>query len=220
MTSTVTPPLVRWTGLLFIIGSALFMAGVPLSLMTFLPAMVSAITFVVGAVFFTSAAFLQLLLAQRELPESEKRVFPVFRGKTWDWSAAAVQFAGTLLFNVNTIHAAQTIGADPATINREVWVPDALGSVLFLVSSAIALVPEVRARRHLHVRSRSWFIAALNMLGSIFFGLSAIGAYIIVSTGDAVDLRWANSGTFWGGLCFLVAAAMFGFPPKDEAAAA
>jgi hypothetical protein len=193
------------------------MAGVPLSLMSVLPAMVSAVTFAVGAVFFTTAAFLQLLLAQRDLPESERRAFPVFRGKTWDWSAAAVQFAGTLLFNVNTIHAAMTIGADPATINREVWVPDVLGSVLFLVSSAIALVPEVRARRHLHVRRRSWFIAALNMLGSIFFGLSAIGAYIIVSTGEAVDLRWANSGTFWGGLCFLIAAAMFGFPPKEKA---
>jgi hypothetical protein len=220
MASPPTPPLVRWTGLLFSIGSALFMAGVPLSLMPSLPAMVSALTFAIGAVFFTTAAFLQILLARRELPESEKRFFPVLRGKTWDWSAATVQFVGTLLFNVNTIRAAALIGADPATLNREVWVPDALGSVLFLVSSAIAMVPEVRSRRHGLVISRSWVIAALNLLGSIFFGLSAIGAYILVGTGEVVDLRWANGGTFLGGLCFLIAAVLFGFPPKTRTAPA
>lgn len=209
-------PLIRWTGLLFVIGSALFMLGVPLSLTTALPPLLSAVTFAVGAVFFTTAAFLQLLLAQRELPESERRVIPFFRGKTSDWSSAAVQFLGTLLFNVNTIRAAVLIGADPSVIDREVWVPDAVGSALFLISSVIAMVPEVRERRHAHVSTRSWTIAALNLVGSVLFGLSAIGAYLIKSTGEPVNLAWANVGTFLGALCFLIGAALFGWPPRTR----
>ena len=77
-----------------------------------------------------------------------------------------------------------------AATGQQVWRPDAIGSVLFLVSSAIALAPEVRRRRHDHVRTRSWAIAALNMLGSVFFGLSAIGAWTVPSTGAWSRCRW------------------------------
>ena len=51
-------------------------------------------------------------------------------------------------------------------------------------------------------------IAALNLVGSIFFGLSAIGAYVIPSTGELLDASLANSGTFLGAICFLVGAAL------------
>jgi drug/metabolite transporter (DMT)-like permease len=84
-----------------------------------------------------------------------------------------------------------------------VWAPDAIGSVLFLVASGIALAPQVRARRHGHARDRSWAIAALNMLGSVFFGLSAIGAYTLPSTDQLLSVSWSNWGTFLGAICFL-----------------
>ena len=48
----------------------------------------------------------------------------------------------------------------------------------------------------------------LNLLGSMFFGVSAIGAYVSPDTGDVTNLRWDNGGTFPGALCFLVAAVM------------
>src|SRR5665647_2591577 len=82
---TPAPPLVGWTGLLFVIGSALFMLGVPLSLTTALPALASAATFTVGAGFFTTAALLQLLLARRDLPESAGRTSGFWRGKAPDF---------------------------------------------------------------------------------------------------------------------------------------
>lgn len=44
------------------------------------------------------------------------------------------------------------------------------------------------------------------MTGSVFFGLSAVGAYILPVSGDLVSQAWANGGTFLGAVCFLVAA--------------
>ena len=55
-------------------------------------------------------------------------------------------------------------------------------------------------------QARSWRCTWLNMAGSVFFGLSAIGAFVIPATSDLVSQLWANAGTFLGALCFLVAA--------------
>jgi hypothetical protein len=202
---------VRWIGLLFVVGAALFALGVLLSLLPASPPLLSAVTYAIGAVFFTSAATLQLVLARRELPEAERRSLPL-RARTTDWLAAAIQLVGTVLFNVNTLDAAVTIGARPELVDVEVWVPDIVGSVAFLVSSAIAIVPEVRARRHSHVANASQRIAFLNFAGSVLFFASAAGALVLRSGAD-VSLVWANIGTFFGALCFLVAAWLFGWPP-------
>jgi hypothetical protein len=203
---------VRWIGILFVVGAALFALGVVLSLLPGLPPLLSAVTYAVGAVFFTSAATLQLVLARRQLPEAERHSLPL-RARTTDWLAAAIQLVGTVLFNVNTLDAAVTIGARPDLIDAEVWVPDIVGSVAFLVSSAIAIVPEVRARRLSHCASASQRIAFLNFAGSVLFFASAVSALVLRSGAD-VSLVWANIGTFFGALCFLVAAWLFGWPPR------
>ena len=56
--------------------------------------------------------------------------------------------------------------------------------------------------------ARTWRGTWLNMAGSVAFGISAIGAYVIPATGDFVDVRWINLGTFIGAVCFFVAAAL------------
>ncbi len=43
---------------------------------------------------------------------------------------------------------------------------------------------------------------------SIFFGLSAIGAYVVPSTGELLNAALANSGTFLGAVGFFVGAAL------------
>ena len=204
--------LLRLTGLGFVVGSACFAVGVPLSLAASLPLTVGTAVFFAGSIFFTSAAFLQLVLSTDELPAlvhpaDEPSWFArLVRPRTVDWTASTIQFAGTLWFNVTTFRALVDAAgaADPTA--QEVWKPDALGSVAFLVSSALAFAPEVRRRRHGHVRDRSWAIAALNLLGSIFFGLSAIGAYTLTSTDELLSAWWSNVGTFLGAVCFLVGA--------------
>ncbi|MGW5920723.1 hypothetical protein ACWFPY_17190 [Nocardia fluminea] len=51
-----------------------------------------------------------------------------------------------------------------------------------------------------------WRCTWLNMMGSVFFAVSAVGAYVIPATSDFVSRLWANLGTFLGALCFLAAA--------------
>lgn len=208
--------LVRWTGLSFVVGAALFALGVLVSLPPASPPLLSAVTYAVGALFFTAAATLQFVLARRDLPGTERRWLPL-QARTADWLAAASQLVGTVLFNVNTVDAVLTIGACPELVDLEVWVPDAVGSLAFLVSSAIAIVPEVRARRLSHVADAAQRIAFLNLAGSVLFAVSAVAALELRSRAD-VSLRWANIGTFFGALCFLVAAWLYGWPPHGREA--
>jgi hypothetical protein len=202
--------LLRPTALGFALGSFCFAIGVPLSLSTSLSPAVAGWTFFVGSVLFTSAATMQFLMSKAELPEldtvHENRWARLFRPRTTDWTAAAIQLVGTLAFNVTTLRAALDASGSGSATAQMVWRPDAIGSILFLVSSAIALAPEVRRRRHNHARDRSWAIAALNMLGSIFFGISAIGAYMSPTTQELLSVRWSNGGTLLGALCFLAGA--------------
>jgi hypothetical protein len=58
------------------------------------------------------------------------------------------------------------------------------------------------------VRDRSWAIGALNLVGSVFFGLSAVGAYTLSSTDELLSSWWSNVGTFAGAICFLVGAVL------------
>lgn len=139
-----------------------------------------------GSWFFTSAALIQLLRSDR--------------GAWAEWSSAAVQFVGTVLFNVST--GAAVWAHAVASERRYVWVPDIAGSTAFLVSGVLGVVA---VGALIDLRSRDWLAAAVNMVGCVAFGLSA-GAAFVRATGVAEDERLANAGTFVGALCFLAAA--------------
>jgi hypothetical protein len=203
---------ISWMGWLFAVGSACFAVGVPVSQMSTVAPAVSALIFFVGSIFFTSAASIQMRLAwdaDRPSMRGSQRGTTLARItnlRNVAWSSAAVQWVGTLFFNATTLWALLSATGDSSVSNQVIWRPDAIGSILFLVSSAIACLPEVRAHRHGHVRDRSWLIASLNMLGSVFFGISSVGAYLVPATDELVNARWANGGTLLGALCFLVGA--------------
>jgi divalent metal cation (Fe/Co/Zn/Cd) transporter len=122
-------------------------------------------------------------------------------------------------FNVTTFWGLVEASGTEAVADQVIWRPDAVGSILFLVSSAIALSPDVRRHRHGHARDRSWAISALNMVGSISFGISAVGAYVVPSSNDLLNSTWSNGGTFLGAICFLIGALLV-LPRKAEAALA
>jgi drug/metabolite transporter (DMT)-like permease len=184
----------------FAIGSVCFAVGaVPFYADGVGPVLTNA-TFFVGAIFFTLAALIQLALSGRRPPR--RGTHPADR---WDWWAALVQFAGTLFFNVSTTEALIT-AINPATQLASGWRPDAFGSICFLVASTFAVIA-TRDRDHLwDPASRTWQGSWLNMLGSVFFGIAAVGAFVLPATGDFTSLLWANLGTFLGALCFLTAA--------------
>jgi len=204
--------LTAFTALGFLVGSVLFAVGVPLSLDTALSPVVGAATFFVGSLFFTCAGFLQLVTSSEELPSAAPREHAaawfaaLVRARTVDWTASAIQFAGTLWFNVTTLRGLlDASGAGDASA-AAVWRPDAFGSVCFLVASALALVATTRRRHLADPDSRTWWSAWLNMLGSIAFGISALGAYVNPDSGQLQNASAAAAGTFIGAVGFLAGA--------------
>ena len=182
----------------FAVGSLFFLVGA----VPFYAALVGVVgadlTFFVGALFFTAAGFIQLALSGRPAHGAA-------RPNVVDWWAAAVQFAGTLFFNLSTTQALLN-ALDAASHERTGWRPDAVGSVCFLMTSTLGIVATTMRDALWDPNARIWRCTWLNMLGSVFFALSAVGAYLLPATGDLVSVFWANLGTLLGALCFLVAA--------------
>ena len=116
--------------------------------------------------------------------------------------------ATTKTTNVTTYQALHT-SLSNADYDRLVWRPDALGSVCFLVSGAIAYRASPRRAWHgwLPARgSEGWWQPAVNLLGCIFFGISAVAGYVVPASGSILDLAWANWNTGLGAACFLACA--------------
>jgi hypothetical protein len=171
-------------GVLFAIGSLCFAGASVVSQWGSASRPAIGVTFFVGSLFFTTAAFLQLRAAATRA----------------DRIASGIQFAGTLFFNVSTF-AAMNKGLDAKQSDLRVWTPDVFGSVCFLVSSWLAYAAVRRP-------SIEWRIAALNLLGSVFFGVSAAAALIEPSTSEPVSAAIANAGTTAGALCFFAGAVL------------
>lgn len=180
----------------FGVGSALFAVGALMAVWQ-LNLVLNSVVYALGAVCFTTAAGVQWVAAADQHPPARLR--------DPDWMSAAIQFVGTVFFNVMTLRAlVQSV--NPATTSYDaVWNPDVIGSVLFLVSSWIAWHPIAREHRHHLLRGRSRLICWANMLGSVFFGLSAAGA-MMLPDGTLKSEGWDNWGTFLGAVGFLVAA--------------
>ena len=87
-----------------------------------------------------------------------------------------------------------------------VWRPDAYGSACFLVASGLSL--SVLGHRWLtrRPRDRPWWIAVINMGGSVAFGISAVASYVVPDSGLPRNATLVNIGTFAGALSFLVGA--------------
>ena len=90
--------------------------------------------------------------------------------------------------------------------DKLVWRPDAYGSICFLISGAIAYRASPR-HGWLPIRvGRGWWQPSINLLGCIFFGISAVAGYLVPSTGSILDLAAANWNTSLGAACFLACA--------------
>ncbi|MEI5584593.1 MULTISPECIES: hypothetical protein [unclassified Agromyces] len=184
----------------FAVGSVCFAVGAIPSYQGWAGAVALGVTFFAGSIFFTLAAFIQLSLSGRRPPRAGTN-----GADRADWWAAAIQFAGTLCFNVSTFVALLAAIADPTRLGAG-WRPDAWGSIAFLVSSVLAVVATKDRGELWDADSRTWHGTWLNLLGSIAFAVSAVGAYVDPDTESLVSTFWANLGTLVGALCFLAAA--------------
>jgi hypothetical protein len=167
-----------WMGLLFAVGSACFAGASIVAQWGSASVTVLAAVYFIGSLFFTTAAAMQFAQGG-----------PGRR-------ASLIQLAGTIFFNLSTLHSLQ----DVERVDLRVWTPDVFGSVCFLVSSAMAYALVARGR------SRDWSIAVLNLLGSVAFGVAAVASLVEPSTQQPVSAGISNIGTAIGGLCFLAGA--------------
>ena len=198
-----------WIAVLFIIGSSCFALGSFASNWPqYLPpgfkdSSVINMVFFVGSLFFTSAAWLQLLeaingdVADIGTPERSWRWF-AWKPHNAGYSASLIQFIGTVLFNFNTADA-MIAGLDWVGEDLLIWTPDVIGSVCFLVASYLALIEVSHRFWSVQPGQVSWWIVALNMLGSVAFMLAAVFTVFLPSSGD---MQWA-----WGANFFTLAGA-------------
>lgn len=206
-----------WIAILFAIGSLLFAIGSVPGYASAAGAVGDTVTYFVGSLFFTAASFLSYREAVDAAPGAlnpAHRRFFVYQPRRIDWWATGVQLVGTLYFNVSTGLAMVTdLSAQAA--HQHVWRPDAIGSVCFLVSSALAWYEVCHGWAAWRPRSWSWWITLLNLTGSVAFGVSAVAGYISPSTGQIHNAELTNLGTFTGALCFLAGALLL-MPERTE----
>jgi hypothetical protein len=206
-----------WIGVLFAVGSTCFAAAAIVSQWASVSRPGIGVTYFAGSLFFTSAAYLQW----GQAADAEGR----WRAASWaprrrDWLASAIQLAGTVFFNVSTFAGMQH-GFDTKQTDLRVWAPDVFGSVCFLVASEIAFILVCHRWACVRLRSRPWRIAAVNLAGSVAFGVSAVTSLIEPSTQEPVSAAITNATTAAGALCFLLGAVMLlprsSSSPSDDA---
>jgi hypothetical protein len=208
-----------WMGVLFAVGSVCFALGSFPPYATAVGATADNVTYFIGSIFFTTASFLQytevastpsaLLPPQRDGASGPRgpsgpRGLLRIRHRRIDWWAAAIQLLGTLWFNRTTL-SALLVGLGASSTHHPIWRPDALGSVCFLVSSWLAWAEECHGPFEWRPSSIAWWITALNLTGSVAFGVSAVASYVTAS-GQLLSEALTNLGTFVGAICFLAGA--------------
>ncbi|MGA2884067.1 MAG: hypothetical protein ABSE80_02785 [Halobacteriota archaeon] len=209
-----------WIGILFAVGATCFALGAVPGYLSAVGGEADGITFFVGSLWFTSAAFLQYLeVVNVDRDPSGVDFRQRFRilalePRRIDWWSTLVQFAGTLFFNATTFHAL-SVDLSVHQLNRLVWAPDAFGSVCFLVASGLAWFEVCHAFACWRLRSLPWWVTALNLVGSLAFGVSAVASFVVPTTGLPRNIVLVNLGTFVGGLCFLFGAVLL-LPERTE----
>jgi hypothetical protein len=187
----------RTIAILFMVGSACFALGALPGYASAVGAKPDSVTFFVGSLLFTAAAAGQF----RQSAEKPHDL----AGERTGWWAVLIQLAGTIFFNASTLHAlANNLSASQQ--NQKIWRPDAFGSVCFLVASGLAWRLAGRGWLSWRPQRRPWWIALLNLVGSVAFGASAVAGYVVPSSGTPWNAQVVNIGTFVGALCFMFGA--------------
>lgn len=199
----------------FVIGGSLFCLGAVLAQAHVGGPRLAAAVFMLGGVFFTTGGYASVLqVANAPRGPGPDGVVTVERWRWWstepgrlDWGSAVALFVGTLYFGASLLVA--LLGdLTTAQIHRDVWTPEFIGCILFLVSGHLALTEMHRDRPRGRRADLGWWIAVVNQAGSVLFMVAAVAAFVRPETGDELAIGIANWSTFAGAACFAVAGAM------------
>jgi hypothetical protein len=206
-----------WIAVLFAVGSLLFAVGSLPGYASAAGTRMDSVTFFAGSLFFTAAGFLtyrEAVDAAPHLPGVTTRRFFVFQPHRIDWWATAIQLVGTVFFNVSTANALR-VNLTAEAASQHVWRPDALGSICFLVASALAWLEVCHGWVAWRPGEWSWWITLVNLTGSVAFGVSAVAAKVDPVTGQLRNAGLSGLGTLVGAVCFLVGALLL-LPERTE----
>ena len=153
-----------------------------------------ALTYFLGSILFTVGGLAQCTLAWPERRNAGDG--------DWAWRTAWVQSVGTVMFNVMTF-AGLHVDVGASDYNTLVWLPNVLGSVCFLVSAGFFYASSPRRGLVLARGHRGWWEPLVNGLGCVLFGVSAVAAFGVASTGRLLSADTADWTTTAGALCFL-----------------
>lgn len=204
-----------WIGSVFSIGALLFMLG---SALVLSPALASTlaldtnavnIVFFAGSIPFTIAAYLQLFQAanagefsgQADLSPRRTLIFG-WQPQDIGWMSCALQFVGTLLFNINTFDA-MLPGLDWVQQELDIWTPDFAGSILFLSSGYLAFIETCHAHWAWKPGNLSWLVTFTNLSGCVAFMVSAVFAFVLPNAPSFDAATISVLFTLIGAACFL-----------------
>ena len=190
----------------FVLGGSLFALGAVFAQLGEVALLTVNITYLVGGFFFSLGGYASILLAVNTGPgDGGTAGAPVrwwrYQPERRDWLSAVVLFVGTLLFAVSLV-AAFAEGLTPRQSDDWIWFPDILGCICFLVSGHLAMLEVGGGHVRVHVRELTWWVVAVNQLGSILFFLAGLAAFVRPATDATVDAGLVNWGTFSGAVCF------------------
>ncbi|QDV18941.1 hypothetical protein Pan153_36020 [Gimesia panareensis] len=209
-----------WIGSLFAVGALLFAAASALSLSPDLASALSLsatdvnVIYFAGSIPFTTAAYLQLYQAANAgaLPDEEedsesRRKLLGWKPLDAGWLSCALQFIGTILFNFNTLDALLP-GLSWFETDLLVWIPNYVGSILFLASGYLAFIEICHYYWGWQPGNLSWWIGSINLLGCIGFMMSAFFAF--TAPGPEVDwiVMVSVAFTLQGAICFFLGAVL------------
>jgi hypothetical protein len=197
----------------FLLGGSLFAIGAVLSQADIGGPRLAAVVYLIGGVFFSIGGYVSVLLA---INAPHRRRDGSWAGDRWRWwareprnydyLAAAVLFAGTIVFGINLVDS--LLGnLTPTQEDRLVWNPDIIGCLLFLISGFLAMVDISGSWWRLRGEGLGWWIVFVNQVGSVLFMVSGVASFVRAD-GDMIAIGIANWGTFGGAACFAVAGLM------------
>jgi hypothetical protein len=204
-----------WIGVIFAVGSSLFALGCLLFLYPSLAVAWSVsesqanAVFFMGSIPFTTAAYLQLYQAANAGPFADgrpaRRLWIGWQPGDAGWLSCALQFVGTVLFNFNTFDA-MIPGLSWWEQDLSVWVPNVLGSILFLSSGYLAWIEVCHSHWTWDPEHISWWVGGVNLLGCIAFMISAVFAFVPEQPFAFDAMTLSLLFTLLGAICFLVGA--------------
>ncbi len=192
--------------ILFMIGSFCFFIAPIFDVVSFFSEIsIQKINFIyfLGSIFFTGAALAQYLQAINADISNKNHISK--NRRKWNWLgfrfrnlgilSSFIQFIGTLSFNMSTLN-----NLNHDTIKPLILVPNIVGSICFLLASFFAWLEVYHDENMKRFKSVLWWIIWLNILGSIFFQISALYTLTIYTHKQLLSIYY----TMFGGFIFFI----------------